>query len=267
LYGSFRTSLGRKHLVGLTGDSLWPIVLRLSVAGLLFSNIIWWRIGNFWFTVLVSLVLCSLSFLWRRDLGRESNFLGKHTRLTQVSLKVGMAFFIFSEVMFFFRFFWTYLHFSLNPVADVGLIWPAVGTLRLDPLSVPLLNTLILVSSGATLTVSHHLLMVRDSTSVYWLMLTLGLGVFFTICQLFEYGISSFMFFRSNYGRIFFIATGFHGLHVFVGSLLLFISLLKMCSVRYTRWHHVRFELSAWYWHFVDVVWLFLYTIVYWWSS
>lgn len=227
----------------------------------------WWRFQTVWTLTLARIVLVLLTYAWSRDLGRESNFFGKHSLLRQVRLKIGIGFFIFSEVIFFFRFFWTYLHFALNPVADVGLVWPAVGILRLDPLRVPLLNTLILVSSGGTLTVSHHLLIQSKREGLYWLGLTLILGIVFTLCQLFEYITASYRIAAANYGSIFFLATGFHGLHVLVGRLLLLISLIKMFSFRFNSWHHVRFELAAWYWHFVDVVWLFLYTIVYWWSS
>lgn len=209
-----------------------------------------------------------LSYLWTQDLGRESNYVGKHALSSQTSFKLGMLLFIFSEVMFFFRFFWTFLHFRTNPMGEVGLTWPPRGINPLDPFRVPLLNTFILVRSGRTLTLSHHYLLNSKLTNrVIWLVFTLILAVAFTACQVFEYFEAFFTIRMANYGRIFFLSTGFHGSHVFAGTTLLLISLVKIIRGNFNMWHHTRFEAAAWYWHFVDVVWLGLFRLVYWWAA
>lgn len=217
--------------------------------------------------IMALVYLLLITFLWSKDLSNEASLKGQHRLLTQSNLKIGMAFFIFREVILFFRFFWTYLHFSLNPVAELGLVWPSQGVLRLDPLSVPLLNTLILVSSGLTLTISHHLILNNCAKRLQWLLVTVLLGLIFTLFQIFEYYSAGYTWASSTYGSTFFIITGFHGGHVIVGTLLLLIRLIKIIYLKFNILHHVLFELSAWYWHFVDIVWLFLYIIVYWWSN
>lgn len=256
-----------KHLVSLTGRRYWPVLLSFSILNLLFRNLIFWKLNHFILLTLTILYLLLITFLWSKDLGNEATLKGQHSLLTQSNLKTGIAFFIFREVILFFSFFWTYLHFSLNPIADLGLVWPSQGVYSLDPLSVPLLNTLILVSSGLTLTVRHHFMLNNNLLRLQWLLITVLLGLIFTLFQVFEYQSASYTWSSSTYGSTFFIITGFHGGHVIVGTLLLTISLIKITIFKFNPWHHVLFELSAWYWHFVDVVWLFLYIIVYWWSN
>lgn len=255
-----------RFLFALTHGSALPALTGIRVAAVLRSNLLWWKLNQIWFLIIRRLRLVILIITWRRDLSRESNYLGKHTLRTQRTLKLGMLLFIFSEVIFFFSFFWTFLHFSLNPVGEVGLTFPPTGIVSLNPFSVPLLNTLILVTRGRTLTVAHHLLLINKTSRINWLVITLVLGVTFTCLQAFEYYQATFTIMSANYGRIFFLATGFHGLHVLVGSILLAIRLVKLINYRYTAWHHVRFEAAAWYWHFVDVVWLALFSLVYWWA-
>jgi len=256
------------YLYALTGPSLWPLLCGLSLAGLLGGNVFWFYRHSFRLVLLGLISLVVLSFLWTQDLARESNYLGKHAQSSQIRFKLGMLLFIFSEVIFFFRFFWTFLHFRLNPIGDIGLSWPPNSVCPLDPFRVPLLNTFILVSSGRTLTLSHHYLLggYLNSRKI-WLILTLILAVAFTLCQGFEYFQAFYRIRMSNYGRIFFLSTGFHGSHVLAGTNLLLISLIKLFRSNYNGWHHIRFETAAWYWHFVDVVWLGLFSLVYWWAA
>jgi len=255
-------------LYALTGPSFWPLLCGLSLVGLLGGNVFWFFKHSLVIVVFRGLSIFILSYLWTQDLGRESNYVGKHSLSSQVRFKAGMLLFIFSEVIFFFRFFWTFLHFSLNPLGEVGLSWPPRGISPLDPFRVPLLNTFILVTSGRTLTLSHHYLLGgRLFKRVVWIYLTLLLALSFTACQVFEYFQAFFSISRANYGGIFFLATGFHGSHVLAGTSLLLISLVKLTRINYSGWHHVSYETAAWYWHFVDVVWLGLFSLVYWWAA
>jgi cytochrome c oxidase subunit 3 len=186
----------------------------------------------------------------------------------QKAFRCGIICFILSEVMFFFSFFWSFFHFSLSPSVFLFGVWPPLGIDTINPWSVPFLNTIILVSSGISLTVSHRAFFTKNWYFVNnYLIYTIFLGVIFTLCQLMEYMECPFSINDSTYGSIFFMSTGFHGLHVIVGSVLLFIGLLRAYRRDFTSNQHVGFELAAWYWHFVDIVWLFLFTAVYWWGS
>jgi len=177
-----------------------------------------------------------------------------------------MAYFIFRECMLFFRIFWGFFHFSLNPTGEIGLVWPPTAVQRLNAFRIPFLNLLILVRSGLTLTIRHYLLVQNSILSATWLIVTICLGVLFTSLQVFEYFQRRFTMMRANYGSIFFMSTGFHGAHVIIGTVLLMTSLYKLLLNRYRFSHHTFFELRIWYWHFVDLVWLFLFGAVYWWA-
>lgn len=181
---------------------------------------------------------------------------------TVTGLRTGFILFILSEVSFFFRFFWTYFHRCWGPN---NLTWPPyeLQEIVVDPVGVPLLNTLLLVSSGVTITRFHADLITKDEINPINLIRTIFLGVLFLYCQILEYGERRFSFKRGSYGRAFFILTGFHGLHVTIGVVLLSVSLLRYLSQTLSILEHVGIEASIWYWHFVDVVWLFLFIFVY----
>jgi heme/copper-type cytochrome/quinol oxidase subunit 3 len=181
---------------------------------------------------------------------------------------MGMLLFILSEVMFFFAFFWAFFHASINPSPFIGGVWPPAFLSVLDPWKVPLLNTLLLLSSGATVTWAHHSIVFGSKTNAFLaLVSTVFLASIFTLLQVFEYITSFFSISDSVYGSTFFMATGFHGFHVFVGTIFLFVCLIRLYFNHFTREHHFGFEAAAWYWHFVDVVWLFLFITIYWWGS
>jgi len=168
-------------------------------------------------------------------------------------------------VFFFVRFFWAYFHARLSPNIEVGSLWPPAGINPFNPFGVPLLNTIVLVSSGVRVTWAHHALIEGDYDQIKrGLIITVVLGVYFTILQGLEYYEASFSFADGVYGSTFFIATGFHGLHVLVGTLFLLVCLLRHYKREFRAAHHFGFEAAAWYWHFVDVVWLFLYLALYW---
>jgi heme/copper-type cytochrome/quinol oxidase subunit 3 len=179
-----------------------------------------------------------------------------------------MILFIVSEIMFFVAFFWAFFHSSFNPSPAIGGVWPPAYIVTLDPWKIPLLNTLILLSSGASVTWAHHSIVLGSKTQAIWaLITTVVLAVIFTALQGYEYATAPFSISDSVYGSSFYMATGFHGFHVFIGTCFLAVCLFRLYHNHFTREHHFGFEAAAWYWHFVDVVWLFLFITIYWWGS
>lgn len=207
------------------------------------------------------------TFLWWKDFSRES-IVGYHTHKLESSLRVGMLLFILSEIFFFISFFWAFYDASLSPTSELGLVWPPKGITPLSVYSVPLLNTLILLTSGVTVTWCHHAIINNYFTkSVVSLFLTVSLGVYFLIIQYVEYAEAAFSLADGVYGSTFFLATGFHGIHVLVGTSFLIYVFFNLVSGKLLFNHHFSFEAAAWYWHFVDVVWLILFIRIYWWGS
>lgn len=209
--------------------------------------------------------MSSISALWWRDIIREGSFENRHTREVLKGLKLGIILFITSEIFFFLRFFWAFFHSSLSPDIFIGQIWPCQGIKTFNPIAIPLINTLILLRSGISLTASHHSIILGiKKKSILYLSLTVFLGIYFSILQYIEYKEASFSISDSVYGSCFFIATGFHGLHVLIGTIFLIVCLIRLIKKHFSSNHHFGFEAAAWYWHFVDVVWLFLYICIYW---
>jgi cytochrome c oxidase subunit 3 len=210
-------------------------------------------------------------YLWWRDVVKEGEFQGHHSPVVQIGLRYGMALFIASEVMFFAAFFWAFFDASLFPREAIGGVWPPVAPNKitpLDPYAIPLLNTLILLTSGCTVTWAHHALKHNDRAgTIQGLALTVLLGVLFTSFQAWEYAHAPFGFKDGIYTSTFFMATGFHGFHVIVGTIFLLVCLVRAIKGHFKPDHHFGFEAAAWYWHFVDVVWLFLFSFVYIWGS
>lgn len=206
--------------------------------------------------------------VWWRDVIRESTFEGRHLIVVVRGLRIGILLFIVSELLFFVSFFWAFFHSSLVPVVELGRKWPPFGIVPFNPFQVPLLNTVILLSSGIRVTWAHQSLLSRNYFEAWKsLMVTWWLGFYFLLLQLFEYFSASFGINDSVFGSVFFIATGFHGLHVIIGSLFLIIMWIRVKVMHFSEFHHFGFEASAWYWHFVDVIWLFLFSVVYWWGG
>nr|YP_009484710.1 cytochrome c oxidase subunit III [Apis dorsata]ARR27617.1 cytochrome c oxidase subunit III [Apis dorsata] len=249
------------HMVTL---SPWPIILSFSLLNTLISTAIW-IYSSLSLLFILNLINSSLiTMLWFRDIIRESTFQGLHTMYVINFLKFSMILFIISELMFFISFFWTFFHSSISPNIEVDMIWPPKDIKFFNPFEIPLLNSFILVTSGFTVTLSHYFLIKNYfNLSKMYLMLTIFLGIYFTILQSIEYLNSYFCFNDSIYGSIFFMATGFHGLHVLIGSIFLLVSLYRMMNIQFSNMHNINFELAIWYWHFVDVIWLFLYTFIY----
>ena len=215
---------------------------------------------------LVSVLTCM--FLWWRDIVRESTLEGAHTGIVQLGLRYGMLLFIVSEIMFFFAFFWAFFAAALAPVIEIGSIWPPKGIEVFNPIEIPLLNTLILLCSGATVTYAHHAITAGNKIeAVFGLVLTVVLAILFTGLQAFEYVSAGFTISDGIYGSTFYMATGFHGFHVLIGTIFLTVCLIRLTLDHFTVQHHFGFEAAAFYWHFVDVVWLFLYVAVYFWGG
>nr|YP_009003688.1 cytochrome c oxidase subunit III [Iwatanemertes piperata]AHB53113.1 cytochrome c oxidase subunit III [Iwatanemertes piperata] len=253
------------HLVEF---SPWPLVGSVGAFFLTVGMASWFH-GYSEGVMVVGLVVVLLTMVqWWRDVVREGTYQGFHTGKVAVGLRWGMILFIASEVCFFAAFFWAYFHSSLSPSYELGSCWPPAGIFPLNPFSVPLLNTAVLLASGVSVTWAHHALLEGSrKNGLQGLLLTVVLGVYFTFLQAGEYWEAPFTLADGVYGSTFFVATGFHGLHVLIGSSFLLVCLFRCFLQQFSGTRHFGFEAAAWYWHFVDVVWLFLYLCIYWWGS
>nr|QUB07194.1 cytochrome c oxidase subunit 3 [Syneta adamsi] len=258
----------KNHPFHLVDVSPWPLMGALGAMTLMTGLIQWFHMYNNHLLILGLLITCLVMYQWWRDITRESTYQGLHTFKVTIGLRWGMILFITSEVFFFLSFFWGFFHSSLSPSIELGMKWPPMGIMTFNPLEIPLLNTIILLSSGLTVTWAHHSMMENNYTqSLQSLLLTVILGLYFTLLQAYEYIEAPFTISDSVYGSSFFMATGFHGLHVIIGTTFLLICLIRLYMNHFSSIHHFGFEAAAWYWHFVDVVWLFLYISIYWWGS
>nr|YP_010926081.1 cytochrome c oxidase subunit III [Agrilus zanthoxylumi]WKF51810.1 cytochrome c oxidase subunit III [Agrilus zanthoxylumi] len=260
--------LHKNHPFHLVDYSPWPLYGALGAMTLMSGLTKWFYTQQNTLLLLGMMITMMIMYQWWRDISREGTLQGLHTFMVTVGLRWGMILFIISEVFFFISFFWGFFHSSLSPSVEIGMIWPPKGISPFNPLQIPLLNTLILLSSGITVTWAHHALMENNySQTIQGLLLTVVLGLYFTVLQAYEYMESAFTIADAAYGSSFFMATGFHGLHVIIGTTFLLICLIRQVNNHFSSSHHFGFEAAAWYWHFVDVVWLFLYISIYWWGS
>nr|AIA77268.1 cytochrome c oxidase subunit III [Frankliniella occidentalis] len=250
----------------LVSPSPWPILASFQLFNMVFLTAKMFNQSlNSWMFFFNLMMMMLISAIWWRDVVRESTFESRHTKEVLKGLKIGMMLFITSEVFFFLSFFWAFFHFSLSPDIFIGQKWPCKGIKSFNPMSIPFMNPLILLSSGVTLTVSHPFMMLgQKKKSTQFLILTVVLGIYFSVLQYVEYLEASFSIADSVYGSCFFMATGFHGIHVLIGTVFLSICLIRNIKKHFSSYHHFGFEAAAWYWHFVDVVWLFLYICIYW---
>jgi cytochrome c oxidase subunit 3 len=258
------------HDYHLVDPSPWPVVGSIGAfvsavgAILVFHHIQPW--GN-WALPIGGLIIAYTMIGWWRDVIREGEHRHDHTPVVQLGLRYGMILFIASEVMFFLGWFWAYFHNAFDPAQIVGGVWPPKGIETMDPWHLPLVNTLILLTSGTTVTWAHHSLQQGDRKGlVQGLTLTILLGLMFTSIQAYEYVHAPFHYSGNIYGAVFFMATGFHGFHVIVGTIFLAVCLGRALKGHFKPDHHFGFEAAAWYWHFVDVVWLFLFACIYVWG-
>ena len=259
---------GMKQPYHLVDPSPWPIVGALG-AGLLLTGVVMAAHYDNYLMLAVGFVLVALTMtMWWRDVLRESSTPGLHSPVVRLGLRYGMTLFIASEVMFFVGFFWAFFHFDLYPEHVLGTAtpaWPPVGVHTFDPFRIPFLNTMILLLSGCTVTWAHHSLIEGDRRGLLMgLGMSILLGLTFSSLQAAEYSSAPFHFSGGGiYPSVFFLATGFHGFHVMVGTTFLGICWLRAKAGGFTPTQQFGLEAAAWYWHFVDVVWLFLFFFVY----
>lgn len=294
----------QQHYYHLVAPSPWPFLTGISLlfvtmGGALYMH--FYNVGGKLFLLgLICLITCM--YRWWEEVVIEGTFHGAHTTVVQQGLRYGVVLFILSEVMFFFSFFWGFFHSSLSPNIEIGCIWPPAEIKVFNPWEIPLLNTFLLLSSGCTVTWAHYALCVpsakifnvvdfkdmgewlkgkisrfnlvvsntdradKNETTIafFW---TLFLAFLFTIFQAYEYFEAPFSIMDGIYGSTFFMMTGFHGIHVIVGTIFLAVCAVRNYKGHFTTTHHVGFEAAVWYWHFVDVVWLFLFIVVYYWGG
>jgi len=258
------------HPYHLVDQSPWPILTSLSILGMAVSAVLYMHgfVSGGSLLAFGFLLTTTAMTLWFRDIIAEGTYLGNHTFEVRKGLTLGVALFIVSEVFVFLSVFWAYLHSSLAPTIELGSSWPPLGITPLDPFAIPLLNTVILLSSGAFITWAHHALIQGDRASALrGTEITILLAILFTALQYVEYKQAGFTIADSVYATVFFASTGLHGLHVIVGTLFILIGFLRILAYHSTNNHHLGFESAILYWHFVDVVWLFLFVLVYWWGS
>jgi len=254
----------------LVDPSPWPILLSFSLLNMAIGAVLsmhGFQNGGALLT-LGFILTASGMILWFRDIITEGTFLGHHTKQVKTGLMIGVLLFIVSEVFAFLSIFWAFFHSSLSPAIEIGGSWPPLGITPLDPFAIPLLNTFLLLSSGAFITYGHHALIAGNRKgAIDGVFYCIILAIIFTALQYYEYSEAAFTMSDSVYGSAFFASTGLHGLHVIVGTIFILVGFFRIINYQLTNSHHQGFEASILYWHFVDVVWLFLFVAVYFWGG
>ena len=259
----------QNHPYHLVSPSPWPIFTSISMFILTLDGVLFIH-GFESFKNLLIIAIINLIYvmtLWFRDIISEGTYLGNHTNAVQKGLNLGVGLFIISEVFFFIAIFWAYFHSAISPSIELGTMWPPLGIQSVNPFELPLLNTVILLSSGVTITYGHHsLIQGNRKGALYGTIATIILATIFTFFQEVEYTVSSFTISDSVYGSCFYFSTGFHGLHVLIGTAFLAVGFWRLFAYHLTDHHHLGYEAGILYWHFVDIVWLFLYVSIYYWG-
>jgi len=262
---------GIPHPYHLVRPSPWPLLGAFAGGLLATGAILYMHYDQLWLLIIGFLSVCAVMFGWWRDIIKEAVVERAHTPVVKIGLRYGMALFIASEVMFFLAFFWAYFDASLFPkifAQNPQGVWPPPHIKVFDPFHLPFMMTVILLLSGVTVTWAHHELIEGNTRKASQALgLTVLLGVMFTFFQMWEYSHAAFGFTEGIYPSTFFMATGFHGFHVLVGTIFLAVCWYRTAKGHFTPNSHFGFEAAAWYWHFVDVVWLFLFVSIYWWGS
>jgi len=254
----------------LVEPSPWPILSSFSLLTMMLGAVMYFHGFAYggWFLTLGFTLTSSAMLLWFRDVITEATYLGHHTVEVQKGLSIGIILFIISEIFAFLSVFWAFFHSSLSPAIEIGGSWPPLGITPLDPFAIPLLNTILLLSSGAFVTYGHHALIAGNRKgAILGTFLTIVFAVIFTALQYYEYSEASFTMSDSVYGTVFYASTGLHGLHVIVGTIFITVGFLRLVKYHLTDTHHQGHEAGILYWHFVDVVWLFLFIAVYYWGG
>ena len=262
-------STERTHPYHMVNPSKWPFVGSVAAFIMATGGIWYMHEGPMWGFLVGLALMLYVMYGWWKDVVVEAESGVDHTDVVRHGLRMGMVLFIASEVMFFFAFFWAFFDATIPFLSRTAHeMWPPEGVVPFDTWGLPFVNTLILLTSGATVTYAHHALQAGDHKKTgIGLLLTIALGLIFTATQAYEYVHATFGFTDGIYSSTFYLATGFHGFHVIVGTLFLIVCWFRINKGQMTPEAHVGFEAAAWYWHFVDVVWLFLFCAIYWWGS
>jgi cytochrome c oxidase subunit 3 len=260
----------QSHPFHLVEPSPWPLAASLALLTTTLSGVMYFNnYANGGLLLTLGLISTVLSMsLWFRDIIIEGTFQGSHTSKVQQGLTLGFILFVISEVFFFISLFWAFFHSALSPTVELGCAWPPAGIEVMNPWEVPLLNTVLLLSSGATVTLAHHgLIQGNRKFTIYGLIATIILAILFTGFQGFEYINAPFTIADSVYGSTFYFTTGFHGFHVLIGTIFIAVGLYRVINYHFTDFHHVGLEAAIIYWHFVDIVWLLVFIFFYYWGS
>lgn len=256
----------RKHPYHLVDCSPWPLLLSLATLSFAFTVVKWLNHLNPFYYVQLTLILL-IAFQWWRDIIREAKA-GDHTIKVQKGILIGFLLFLISEIMLFSSFFWAFFHSSLSPAIELGVLWPPKGINNVNTWSLPLLGSTVLVASGFVLTIAHHSLIEGNKILTLWMLgITVIMGALFIYLQANEYYFGEVTIADSVFGSVFYMTTGLHAIHVIIGVLFLFICYLRILFDHFTTEHHLGFEFAIYYWHLVDVVWLFVFLTYYWWVS
>ena len=202
--------------------------------------------------------------LWLSDIIIESTYLGLHTYEVEKGLSIGIILFIITEVILFISIFWALYHSNLSPTLSIGCIWPPIGIIIINAITIPLLNSIILLSSSISITTAHYSMIARIRLyTINYIIITIFKAIYFIILQYIEYTYNTFTITDSIYGTIFYSLTGLHGIHIIIGLIFIIISLIRIYIYQITDYHHLGIIISIGYWHFVDILWLFVYTTIY----
>ena len=259
----------KNHDYHVLPPSIWPFLGAVSAFIMLFGAVLWMHGSAPWMGLIGFAGVLYTMYAWWAEVVHEANT-GDHTPVVRIGLRYGFIMFIMSEVMFFAAWFWTFFKHRMYPMGPespwVDGQWPPAGIETFDPWHLPLINTLVLLLSGCAITWAHHALVHENNRKdmINGLIIGIVLGFFFTLLQAYEYSHATFAFGGNIYGASFFMATGFH---VIIGTIFLTVCLIRALRGDFTQEQHVGFEAAAWYWHFVDVVWLFLFAAVYVWGQ
>ena len=260
----------QSHPYHLVETSPWPLLISWTLFFMAIGAVLYMHgyINGGYLLTLGFVLTGAVMFFWLGDVNTEGSYLGNHSKEVKAGLMIGFILFVISEAFAFLSVFWAFFHSSIVPSVEIGGQWPPVGITAINPFAIPLLNTVILVSSGAFITFGHHALIAgKRKETILSIYLTIVLAVIFTMLQGYEYLESNFSFADSVFGNSFYASTGLHGFHVIVGTLFIIVSFVRIVFYNVTKQSHVGLETGILYWHFVDVVWLFLFIAVYYWGS
>ncbi|MDO5658585.1 MAG: cytochrome c oxidase subunit 3 [Paracoccus sp. (in: a-proteobacteria)] len=261
----------KNHDFHILPPSIWPFLGAVAAFVMFFGGVLWMHDSGPWMFLAGLVGVLYVMFGWWADVTHEGET-GDHTPVVQIGLRYGFILFVISEVFFFVAWFWAYFKHALYPMTDqspmVDGVWPPAGIITFDPWHLPFINTLVLLLSGVAVTWAHHALAHENDrkTAINGIAIAVVLGICFTFLQAYEYSHAAFGLSDTAYGGVFYMATGFHGFHVIVGTIMLFVCLIRLMRGQMSQKQHVGFETAAWYWHFVDVVWLFLFFAIYVWG-